>query len=71
MSYGIRITLEVDGVLVSDEKELAHIFNDQYVNIVEKTTGSPPVNIQNDGLDVQNITATISKIIEKSNLIHQ
>ncbi len=64
-NYGTRITLKEDGVLVTDEKELAHIFNDQYVNIVEKTTGSPPENVENDGLDTVNITATINTIIDK------
>ena len=38
-SYGTKITLKEDNVLVSDEKELVHIFNDQYVNIVEETIG--------------------------------
>ena len=30
---------------------------------MEKTTGSPPVSIQNNDLDVDNITETINKII--------
>jgi len=63
-NYGTKITLKENGIMVSDEKELAHIFNDQYVNIVEKTTGDPPISIHNDGLDVKNITITINKIIE-------
>jgi len=40
-SYGTQITLKENGVMVSDEKELAQIFNDQYVNIVEKQLGLP------------------------------
>ena len=64
-SYGTRITLKEKGVMVSDEKEIAHIFNDHYVNIVEKTTGAPPESVQNNGLDVENITSTICEIIEK------
>ena len=51
--------------MLSDEKEVAHIFNDHYVNIVEKTTRAPPVSVQNNGLDVENITVTICEIIEK------
>ena len=35
-SYGKQITLKENDVMVSDEKELAQIFNDQYVNMVEK-----------------------------------
>ena len=46
------------------EKEIAQIFNDQYVDIVEKTTGDPPVSVQNDGLDVEHITVTIKAINE-------
>ena len=51
--------------MVSDEEHLAHIFNDQYINIVEKTTGVPPSSVQNNGLDVDNITDTITNIIDK------
>ena len=51
--------------MASNEKDIAQIFNDQYVNIVEKTTGDPPVSVQNDGLDVEHITVTINEIIEK------
>ena len=63
--YGTKITLKEDGVMVSDEEHLAHIFNDQYINIVEKTTGVPPSSVQNNGLDVDNITDTIKNIIDK------
>jgi len=63
-NYGTKITLKDNGIFVTDEKTLTQIFNDQYVNIVEKTTGSPPVCIQNNGLDVDNITESIDKIIE-------
>ena len=64
-NYGTKINLKEDGVMVSDEKILAHIFNDQYINIVEKTTGVPPSSVQNKGLDVDNITVTITEIIDK------
>jgi len=36
------ITLEEDGELISDEKDLAEIFNNHYVNIVENTVGAKP-----------------------------
>ena len=62
-NYGTKITLKENGKFISNEDALAEIFNDQYVNIVEKTTGSPPVSIQNNGLDIDNITETIMKII--------
>jgi len=64
-NYGTKITLKENGEMVTDEKKLAHIFNDQYINIVEKTTGNPPENVQNNGLDIDNITETIHTIIEK------
>ena len=63
-NYGTKITLKENGKLISDEQTLSSIFNDQYVNIIEKTTGAPPESIANDGLDKQNITITINKIIE-------
>ena len=63
--YGTKITLKENGKLISDEQSIASIFNDQYVNIIEKTTGSAPASIVNDGLDKQNITVTINKIIDK------
>ena len=63
-NYGTKITLEENGDLISNEAVLAEIFNDQYVNIVEKTTGTPPTPIPNNGLDIDNITETISNIIK-------
>ena len=36
------ITSEEDGELISDEKDLAEIFNNHYVNIVENTVGVKP-----------------------------
>ena len=62
-SYGRKITLKENGNLISDEKTLTQTFNDHYVNIVEKTTGSPPISITNGGLDIDNITETINSII--------
>ena len=39
------IILEEDGELISDESKLVEIFNNHYINIVETTTGTPPVSI--------------------------
>ena len=39
--YGTKITLKENGNLITDEKSVAEIFNEQYVNIVENTTGLP------------------------------
>ena len=62
-NYGTKITLKENGNFISNEDELVETFNDQYVNIVEKTTGIPPVSILNNGLDIDNITETIDQII--------
>lgn len=62
-NYGTKITLKENGNFISNEDELVETFNDQYVNIVEKTTGIPPVSILNNGLDIDNITETINTII--------
>ena len=58
------IILEENGKQISDESELVEIFNDHYVNIVEKTMGNPPVSLGNSsdpGLDRD----TVSLIIDK------
>ena len=66
-SYGTKVTLDEKGKFISNEAEVAEIFNDQYINIVEKTTGLPPDSIPNKELNVENITETIKNIIAKYN----
>ena len=36
-----------DGVITNDQ-ELTEIFNDHYVDIIEKSSGRKPVNLAND-----------------------
>ena len=67
VNYGTKITLDEKGKFISNEAEVAEIFNDQYINIVEKTTGLPPDSIPNKELNVENITETIKNIIAKYN----
>ena len=38
-SYGTKITLDEKGKFILNEAEVAETFNNQYINIVEKTTG--------------------------------
>ena len=57
------ITLEEKGVLISDEKDLAEIFNNHYINIVESTTGSSPAALENPSDPKQDMN-TVLKIIE-------
>ena len=63
-NYGTKITLKENENFITNEDAVAETFNDQYVNIVEKTTGSSPVSIPNTELDIANITETINKIIQ-------
>ena len=63
-NYGTKITLKENENFITNEDALAETFNDQYVNIVEKTTGSPPVSIPNNGLDIVNTAETINLIIQ-------
>jgi len=64
------ITLEEDGELISDEKDLAEIFNNHYVNIVENTVGAKPSPMGNPE-DAMADESTVKSIIEhyKSNPI--
>ena len=63
-NYGTKITLKENEQFITNEESLAETFNDQYVNIVEKTTGVPPVSIANNGLNIEDINITINQIIQ-------
>ena len=41
------ISIEKDGELISNEKELVEIFNENYINIVEKSSGKKPSSLGN------------------------
>ena len=49
--------LEEKGKIIKDPREISEIFNNYYINIVEKTTGNPPINVPllNNGDLVDNI----------------
>ena len=55
------ITIKDGNGFVSDEKELVEMFNNHYINIVEKTSGTPPENTPR----VLNDTDYVNKIIKK------
>ena len=57
------ITLEENGQLINDEKEVAEILNDHYINIVENTSGEAPSSIGNSTNQTED-RSTISKIIK-------
>ena len=38
------ITIKEGNIFVDNEKELVEMFNNHYINIVEKTSGIPPEN---------------------------
>ena len=61
-----NIIIEHKGQYIQDEEELGEIFNENYVNIVENTTGIKPTSIPTPSdLTTENITQTIQDIIEK------
>ena len=41
------VSIEKDGELISNEKELVEIFNENYINIVEKSSGKKPSSPRN------------------------
>ena len=49
--------LEEKGKIIKDPREISEIFNKYYINIVEKTTGNPPISVPllNSGDLVDNI----------------
>ena len=58
------IVLEENGEQISDESKLVEIFNDHYINIVEKTMGHPPVSL-GDPSDPCKDGETVKLIIDK------
>ena len=57
-----NIILEESNELITDDTKISEILNDQYINIVEKSTGNPPLVLGN--LDLSN-KESIDKYIEK------
>ena len=45
---GSDISLVRNGAVVKNDQEMTEIFNDHYVNIVEKSSGKKPANLAND-----------------------
>ena len=60
------ITVENDGDLISNEKEIVELFNQNYINIVENSSGKKPsslgdcLNTSQDKLTVKEITSVYS-----------
>ena len=56
--------MNFDNRTITDDKELSKIFNEDYINIVQNTTGSSPVKrsskyeLNNDKLVVEEIIKT-------------
>ena len=42
-----QISIEVNHELISDEKILTELFNEQYINIVKKSSGNKPSSLGN------------------------
>ena len=43
------IRIEIKGDLVSDEKQMVELFNENYINIVEKSSGKKPSSVGTSG----------------------
>ena len=56
------ISIEKDGDIVRDEKVLAELFNESYINIVEISSGNKPSSLGNCE-DSEQDDATVDKII--------
>ena len=58
------ISTEKDGDIVRDEKVLVELFNENYINIVEISSGNKPSSLGNSEGNAQD-DATVDKIISK------
>ena len=57
------ITLFEDNNFISNDKEVADIFNDYYINIVEYTSGKVPSNVLNSLATISEVDIIIDKIV--------
>ena len=58
-----QISIEVNDELVSNEKILAEVFNEHYINIVEKSYGTKPSSL-GDSANLVLDEITVGKIID-------
>ena len=56
------ITVEKDGDLISNEKEIVELFNQNYINIVENSSGKKPSSL-GDCLNASQDERTVKEII--------
>ena len=72
---GVRgnvIILQERDKLVRDDKNLANIFNEYYVNIIEHSTGTPPTSVANElntHCDSETVTAILNKYKDHPSII--
>ena len=59
-----KIIIENNQKLITDEKEIAEVFNDFYINIIERTSGNAPVSTGSPE-NPNNDRLTVSSIIDK------
>ena len=62
-TFKTNIQLVEDGIIINDDKEIAEIFNDHYINIVENATGTAPSTVSNNTSQDQDRT-NVNQIIE-------
>ena len=58
-----EIILTEKDKIVTEEKELTRIFNDHYINIVERTCGTKPTNIAKEQ-EIEDNTKSVEVICE-------
>ena len=56
------IGIEKDGNLISNQHDFVELFNEHYINIVEKSSGGKPLSLGNSS-DVSQEKKTVKKII--------
>ena len=61
------ISVEKDGDLISNEKEIVELFNQNYINIVENSSGKKPSSL-GDCLNASQDELTVRKVISVYNL---
>ena len=65
-SYGSAIVLKENEKIINKESELVDIFNDHYINIVEKSTGTAPKTVATPRFESQAFDrSNVSKIVKK------
>ena len=62
----IDIVLKEGDEMISEDSKIAEIFNEQYINIIENTTGTAPDQLRHlENLDTETMNRYIKDVIDK------